>query len=505
MTMSESPGGSAKRPNILLIMCDQLNASVLGCYGGPVDTPNIDSIAAGGVRFTDATCPYPVCSPSRASLLTGLYPHAHGIIHNVNRRDYPAIGSPAGEEGLHVDDVTTDRLLSEAGYETHHYGKLHLLDDDLPYYPDMFTEHDGYARWMAEEFERVSKTDRRGWMDWYGWRLPVAISPAMAKATAELNGRLTGQYVEFIEKIGRLEMPVERTFDYQVAQRGIDAVAASGDRPFMVTCSFNWPHDPNVVPSPYYEMFDPDSLELPANFESCEAFLAGDWSRQTVLELGEPLVREFLRIYYACVKMIDDQVGRLLAALDAAGKADDTLVIFTADHGDMAGGHGMVWKSTSAFYDELVRVPRLMRLPGRMPAGLVSDAVTSHVDIMPTVGELAGVAIPAGRHGRSLVGLLSGEGDGEAPQYSFCERIDAHPLHLREVLPDRRACWMVRGGGWKYADTRAFGGGEALYDLAGDPGETVNLADDPARTAMKAQLQDVLLRWRRQGGCPVDC
>ena len=132
---AEPPQGRG-RPNVLLIMCDQLNAGVLGCYGGQVPTPNIDRIAREGVRFDNAVCPTPFCSPTRASIVTGQYPHAHGIVTNVNRRDYPAIRSPATEEGIKAADVTTEKLLHGAGYSTHHYGKWHLLDEDLPYYED---------------------------------------------------------------------------------------------------------------------------------------------------------------------------------------------------------------------------------------------------------------------------------------------------------------------------------------------------------------------------------
>ena len=132
-------------PNILMIQCDQLSARALTLYGGPVCTPHIERLAAEGVVFDQAICPAPSCSPSRASIVTGRYPHAHGVAHNVNRRDYPSYRPPATEEGLEVTDVTTERLLSEAGYATYHVGKWHLSDDDLPYYPQMFREHLEYA------------------------------------------------------------------------------------------------------------------------------------------------------------------------------------------------------------------------------------------------------------------------------------------------------------------------------------------------------------------------
>lgn len=144
------------RPNVLIIMCDELNASVMSCYGGPVPMPNLDRLASEGLIIDQVTCPSPSCSPSRASLVTGLYPHAHGIVHNVSRREFPAwyafIGEPKGEEGLKANDVTTESVLYQAGYQTHHYGRWHLLDDDLPYYRDMYRDHCEYAADMATVF-----------------------------------------------------------------------------------------------------------------------------------------------------------------------------------------------------------------------------------------------------------------------------------------------------------------------------------------------------------------
>jgi arylsulfatase A-like enzyme len=157
-------------------MCDQLNANVLGCYGGPVPTPNIDRLAREGVCFTDAVCPTPFCSPSRASMILGLYPHTHGIVHNVNGRDYPAIPAPQTEEGIRADDVTTEKLLHAAGYDAHHYGKWHLMDEDLPYYGDMYGEHHEYAERMQARFAEVRRRPRETWLDWYNWALPVEQS-----------------------------------------------------------------------------------------------------------------------------------------------------------------------------------------------------------------------------------------------------------------------------------------------------------------------------------------
>lgn len=476
------------------MMCDQLNARILGCYGGPVPTPNLDRLAREGVTFSNATCPTPFCSPSRASLITGLYPHTHGIVYNVNRRDYPAISAPPTEEGIKRGDVTTEGFLNAIGYDTHHYGKWHLADEDLSYYQDMFGEHHQYGQSMAETFEQVRRLPREKWMEWYGWALPVEVAPELQEAVADLGDRWDDKpYAEFVTKMGRLEFPLNQNFDVQVTDRGVDRLGQVARDPFMVTCSFNYPHDPNVAPSPHYDAFEPARLGLPDNFESRGARFDNEWSRQIVTDLGDAGAREFLRIYYASVKLVDDQVGRVLDALEATGHSDDTIVVFTADHGDMAGGHGMVWKSTSCFYDDVARIPLIVRYPARINAGQ-SEIAAGLTDIMPTLLELVGQPIPQHIEGHSLAPYLLGERDpNEAPAYTFCERVAPNPQHTRVVAGTARAAFMVRGEGWKYFVYPD--GGEFLYDLEEDPHETRNLAGDARFESRKAELREELDRW----------
>jgi arylsulfatase A-like enzyme len=491
-----------KRPNVLIIMSDQMNASILSCYGGQVSVPNLERLARRGVVFTNATCTTPFCSPSRASLVTGLYPHRHGIVYNCIPSKFPSSIPTQSGEGITMKDATTERILNTAGYATYHSGIWALSPDTpLTYYPSMYGNYPEYDREMASVFREVRKLPRANWMEWYTWALPVQISPAYQEATRALGDKWKSVvFAEFVTKAGRLNFQLPQMFDVRVADRTIERIANLGSGPFMFTCSFQCPHDPNVVPSPYYEAFVPDEIALPANFGLSEARFANEWSRQMVADLGEVGLRELLRIYCGSIKLVDDQVGRVLNALDRTGQTEDTIVVFTSDHGDMAGGHGMFWKSTSSFYDEIVRVPLIISYPRQIKPGL-NGMAASLVDMMPTLLDLVGLPIPQGVQGQSLAPYLLGKRDpAQARPYSFCERVHPNPQQTRRVAPGVPSSFMIRGQGWKYI--RYPDGEEFLYDLAKDPGETNNVNAHPSYLDQKSILGHELEVWLEKTGYP---
>jgi len=487
-------------PNVLVFMCDQLTARVLGTYGGMVPTPNLDRLAREGTRFDAAICTTPICSPSRASFVTGLYPHAHGIIHNAMRVDYPTETSPETEETLSPDDVTTESLLNAAGYETHHLGKWHLSGEPLPYFPDMYREHIEYASEMRSDFDRVRQTPRDTWLDWYGWALPVRVSPELRRAVHALGGKWDGnRHAEFLTKMGRLDLPLDQIFDVRTVDRTVECIRAPRSGPFLVTCSMNYPHDPNVVPAPYDTRFEPSDDLVPENHEAMEPRFEREWSHAVVRDLGAVGLREFLRLYYGAVRLIDDQLGRVLDALDDAGLRDNTVVVFVADHGDMAGSHRMVWKSTSAFYEDVSRVPLIVSAPGGRRGAVVATPV-SLVDIHPTLLELTGAGSPSGSHGVSLAGVVLEGAEKPGAPFAFCERMQPHSERRRAVEPGRRGAWMVRAQDAKlvvYPD-----GEEMMYDLANDSGENRNVAQEPTYAARKRELHDALREWHASTDYP---
>ncbi len=483
-------------PNILLVMCDQLTARVLECYGGQAEAPNIGRISAEGVRFDNAVCPYPICSPSRASIITGKAPHEHGITHNVNKFDYPTVSSPDAEEGIRADDTTLGKVLNSAGFETHHYGKWHLTDDELPWYGDMYRENQEYAREMSDEFSRVRKLSEEEWLSWYSWSLPVDVDPEIRSIMRGWGDRyLDSPLGRFIRRMGRLEFPLEDTFDYRVGRKCVQAIENSQE-PFMITSSFNYPHGPEVVPDPYYDAYKRSEIEFPGNFSSREERFESDLSHRILVELGEEVFREFLRVYYSTILLVDDQIGDILKALEEKGCLDDTIIVFTADHGDMAGGHGMIRKATDSLYDEMVNVPLLIR-HGSLEPG-VFRANVSLTDLMPTLLDMVGVRRVEEFPGNSMAEYLKGEYPEIGQSYSFCERLSPSPDHRRRSRIQEEGTYMVRGSRWKYLGF--IDGDEYLYDLVEDPGETENLAGDPEFAGEKDHLKQRLNRWLAGAG-----
>jgi len=488
--------GSLK-PNILLIMCDQLCASILEAYGGTADTPNISRLADNGVLFESAYCQTPVCSPSRASIITGQYPHRHGLVSNVMRNDYPMVGGPDTEEGVDSRDTTTEGLLHDNGYATVHSGKWHISGTKLDCYENMYTENHEYAAEMREVFDHVGKGPRDRYMEWYGWRIPVTVDPEYKKCVAAFPGHWdrSKRFLDFIFKTGRLDLPLEDTFDYRIASRGVEAIHNAYE-PFMLTCSFNMPHDPNVAPSPYYENVDTRRIQADASLPFDPAY-RNDMSRDFPAHFGDVYLRENLRIYHGAMKLVEDQIGRLLAALEDRGLIDEPIVIFTSDHGDMACGHGMFWKSTRAFYEEVARVPLIIAAPGHGKGKRYAGSVEL-VDLMPTVLELCGVDKPGNIDGTSLVPVLLGGASDKAE--AVCERLRFGPGNVRYPhIKDDNYDFMLRAGQYKYVIHH--NGNEdirLLLDLENDPKEYNNLYSREGYKEITAEMHE-LLRKRLAG------
>jgi len=494
---AKEPAGTAKQPNVLFIQCDQLNARALSCYGSPVPTPNIDRLANEGVRFTDAVCSTPMSSPARGSMVTGQYPHQNGVVSNIDN-----------ELGLPHDYPTTDMFLNHAGYLTHHYGKWHLEYDGatremgLDYYPDPYT----YERQYRDEFKPVfaewMDSDKGEWMDYYGLHFPVELSkdwlemrPHLIEAIGDNPPR------DLATKMGRFRGKEEQWLDAITTAKSLermDSCKASG-KPFSITCSYQWPHDPNFIHSPYYEDFKPEDF-TPSQIDTIENLFKKDFGYKLAKGLGDKGKREFLRIYYGAVKFIDDQIGLLYERLKNNGQLDNTIIIFTADHGDMLTNHSMIWKSTTAFYREIVNVPLIIRYPAAFGAS-VCDAQVCHLDIPATIFALTNQKMPWQAEGLSLVPLMQGKiKAADFRKYNFCERVssDKTTPEKRGVGPASKGAFMVQSAQWKYMIYPS--GHEYLYDRIHDPAETKDLAADSAAAKTKEELRSVIRDWLQATG-----
>ncbi|MBK3516215.1 sulfatase family protein [Carboxylicivirga marina] len=494
ITACHSPKEQQKQANVLVIMCDQLNYKALSCYGGPVSTPNIDRIAAEGVRFTRAYSTTPFCSPSRASIVTGLYPHQHGVVHNMGFKQ---------KEGISINDETTGKLLSSKGYSTHQYGKWHVESDSLnylPYYTDQYDYGYQYRKEMEDLGITLRKEDGQDWMNFYNQFWPVEVTPYMKEKRSYLE-KIWSDHTnkDFPIKMGRLRLKPEEWIDDKLTNLTVEQIrdAATQNTPFMITTSFIWPHDPNFLPDPYYSQISPDSMDIPSS-KTPELKFEKSWSRRMVKGYGDEGLKEFLRIYYGAVKYLDDRVGRILAELEKQGVLDETLIIFTSDHGDMMGGHGMVWKVNESFYEEQAAIPFMIRYPKLLQAA-VSDIPVSLIDMKPTILSATGTKYEQNVAGVNLIPFLTGEKDKSlAPKYSFCERIKPNPQGSREVLEDAKGSFMVRNEQFKliiYHD-----GDRYLYDLNNDPHETENIINDSAYKEQILELENALQNWLDETG-----
>jgi len=363
----------------------------------------------------------------------------------------------------------------------------------------MYREHQEYGLEMREKFERYkNELPRDSYMDWYGWVLPVKVDPRFADTHVEVPEAWKNIFArDYITKIGRLDLTVTDVYDHRVASKCAEAISIAAE-PFMLTCSFNMPHDPNVVPEPYYGETDADSIEADASLP-CDAFYSSDESKTIPERSGQFFLREFLRVYYASIKFVDDQIGRLLSALRERGIADDTVVIFTADHGDMAGGHGMFWKSTKAFYQEVARVPLIVSAPGA-PKSKRCLTPVELTDLMPTILDLCKIKAPDDLDGQSLVPALAG--NPLAKNSALCERLVPLPGNIRRArVCDSEYAFMIRTQRHKYVLHRENGAlTSMLYDLENDPRENENLVLSGKNGALERRMRSLLAERLGEGG-----
>lgn len=459
--------------NLLFLMTDQHSISTLGCYGNAlVRTPALDRLAATGTRFADAYTPTAICTPARASLLTGYAPFRHKLLANYERN----VGYL---EDLADDQFTFAETLRDTGWQLGLLGKWHggVRRTAASY---------GFAGPEMEGWHNpVDHPDYLAYLDEQGLP-PYRISDKIrGTAPNGSDGNLLA---------ARLHQPVEATFEHYLATRTIEMLerfAADGEaRPFFLATHFFGPHLPYVLPDEYVDMYDPDRIELPPSvaetFEHkppVQANYSAHWAYDT---LDERTSRKLIAAYWGYVTLIDEQVGRILDAVDRLGLTDSTVVMMTADHGEFTGAHRLHDKGP-AMYDDIYRIPALVRVPG-MPAGQVREEFVTLMDFTATILDVAGQPAEKAVDGCSLLPLVAGEHPTWRPSM-LAEFHGHHFPYPQRMLRTRTHKLVVNPESVN-----------ELYDLEADPYELDNRIDDPALAEVKADLMRQLYRQLRDRG-----
>lgn len=440
---------SDTRPNILFITCDQLRFDGLGVFGNSVvSTPALDQLAREGVRLEHFFSQSTVCQPSRATLATGRYPHIHGVKYN----GYDLASS----------ETTLQKVLSANGYSTVSIGKMHF---------DPVTELHGFqSRVFIEGKMYVGDDEYRVFLDERGKR------------------RLFEEHVAAWDAVDfgarRSPLPDDEYIDSYIGQRAIETLRDMPE-PFFAWVSFVNPHMPFDPPSPFAEMYDPNSIPLPPDWadqrqDSRIPEHRTSSAGRDFATLDGDRVRQIRALYYGAISLVDREIGRILTALRDKDTLDRTLVVFTSDHGEFLGNRGLLWKGGRMLYDDLLRVPFIARWPEQLPSNVVVSHLAQATDVMPTFLDFAGVETPLGVQGRSLRPILS---------------LKSVPNWRDVVFSEGLAVKMVRDYHWKliFYPEKTYG---ELYDLQNDPGERNNLyyssTHATQRHAMTERLAAVL-------------
>jgi len=442
------------RPNILWICTDQQRYDTITALNNPhIRTPNIDRLVAEGVAFTHTFCQSPICTPSRASFLTGMYPSTvHG---SMNGNEHWAEAAPL---------VTA--LLADAGYHCGLAGKLHLAGAHGRVEPR--PQHDGYEFFQWSHGVHDFWESGHAYADWL-----------------RAQGHDLGEMLKQPEQI-----PPELHQSSWCTDRAIDFIEAQSDsEPWLMSVNIFDPHAPFDPPQSYLDRYAADEMPDPLFRESdlaTQAALA-EIDFQTEGRRPETFnARQIKAAYYAMIELIDDNVGRMLDALERAGQRENTVIIFMSDHGETLGDHGLLLKGCR-FYEGLVRVPLIFSWPGHIQRGVVREALVELTDIAPTLLDLAALPIPEKMQGRSLLPhLTQPETPDHHREFVRCE-------YYRALNPNANARFngtygtMLRDHQYKLVVYHGHEIGE-LYDLAADPDEFENRWDDPAYTEVKLRL-----------------
>lgn len=486
---------ASQRPNILFISTDQQHYSALGSVNPKIQTPALDRLAQEGTRFDRAYCPNPTCSPTRASLITGMYPSQHGCW---------AIGVKLPE-----DVPTVGEIFQQHGYDATLIGKAHfqpLAGDSIEKQP-ILRDLDFWRRFKGPwygfnhvETARMHANESHAGQHYALWMEEKGLTnweEYFQEWPRNPNDKYAGPYYQ--RDMLAWDLPEEFHHSRWIGERTIANMRSSADRdkPFFLWASFFDPHPPYVVPEPWASMYDPAEMEpgrfRPGEFDDMPPHFGltrkenpdySDFEEEGGHNLhgfgshlhSEEEMRRSMAAYYGMTSLIDDEIGRILDYLDESGLAENTLVVFTTDHGHFLGQHGLIAKG-AFHYEDLLRVPMIVRWPGRVPEGRVSNAIQSLVDYPQSWLSAAEIGAPGQMQGVDQMPVWLGDEETMRDHALVENRHNPTRVHLRTLITDRHKITVYRGA--EYGE---------IFDLEADPDELHNLWDDPASADLKSQL-----------------
>ncbi len=446
---------SVQRPNILWYCTDQQRFDTIGALGNQfVRTPAIDALTNEGTAFTHTYCQSPICTPSRSSFMTGLYPSR---AHNTRN----------GNANFDSSPPLISKLIAEAGYHCGLIGKFHLQSAGRRTEPRL---DDGFTFW---KFSHAPRDDWKEGHDYAEW---------VKAQEADLNAMRSSE-----DKV-----PAELHQTTWATERAIEFLdsAASKDKPWMLNINPYDPHPPFIPPKTYARRFNASDMPGPhfelSDIEAQRALASVDFQTES---LPPEAIdgKNVQALYYAMISLIDDQFARLVAHLDRTGQRENTLIIFTSDHGESLGDHGLLYKGCR-FYEGLVRVPLIFNCPGTVTAGIQSNALVELLDMSATILDFAGIELPDYFQGKSLRSILSGQSSSNHHRDSVrSEYFDALDGSFTKTGGRASFATMYRNRTHKLVIYHRENLGE-LFDLETDPWEHQNLWNDPGSQALKNRL-----------------
>jgi iduronate 2-sulfatase len=424
-----------RKPNVLFLVADDLNCS-LGCYGHPkVQSPHIDKLAAAGTRFEHAYCQFPLCSPSRSSFLTGLRPFTTKVLTNPGQTDSPHFRE------AQPDHVSLPQCFRNNGYYVARVGKLYHYNvpngigtdglDDPPSWEYKFNPK-GRDKEVEDQIFTLTPGQFGGTVSWLA---------ADGNDEDHTDGKAASEAIRLLEQ--------------------------NKDKPFFLAVGFYRPHTPYVAPKKYFDLYPKDEIELPPlsdldkTRKPAPAYASAKKEQETMTDDQR---REAIQAYWASVTFMDAQVGRVVEALNRLGLRDNTIIVFTSDHGYHLADHGL-WQKMSLF-ENSSRVPLIISAPGQKSAGKTASTMSELVDLYPTLADLCGLTSPTNLEGKSLRPALS---DPAA---------EVKPAAFTQVQRGQKPGLAVRTKKYRYVEWTG-NGTKQLFDMDADPQETTNLAGDP--------------------------